>query len=65
MSSAHPQNDAATSAFQPLALGMQKQLSHDEWESFKPLIQCLYIEENKTFLHIAAVLEKEYGFSPT
>jgi hypothetical protein len=35
------------------------------WESLKPLIQRVYIEENKPFSYLASVLRDEYDFTPT
>jgi Clr5 domain len=36
-----------------------------KWESLKPLIQRVYIEENKPFPYLARILCDEYGFIPT
>lgn len=35
------------------------------WESLKPLIQRIYIEEDKPFPYLAKVLREEHGFDPT
>jgi hypothetical protein len=45
--------------------GLRQQLSSEEWEVLRPLIQHLYIEENWTYLHIADFLAKAHGFRPT
>jgi hypothetical protein len=34
-------------------------------ESLKPLIQQVYIEENKPFPYLADILRDEHGFEPT
>lgn len=47
------------------ATSLQKQLSKDEWCDLRPLIRHLYIAEKKTFLEVADILAKEYGFRPT
>jgi hypothetical protein len=44
---------------------VRKRLSNDEWESLKPLIQRLYIDENRTFSYVANVLRAEHQFFPT
>ena len=36
-----------------------------KWESLKPLIQRVYIEENKPFSYLASILRDEYNFTPT
>jgi hypothetical protein len=36
-----------------------------KWESLKPLIQRVYIEENKSFSYLARILRNEYEFTPT
>ena len=36
-----------------------------KWESLKPLIQRVYIEENKPFPYLARILHDEYEFTPT
>lgn len=40
-------------------------LSKDRWEELKPLIHRLYIDENKKFQEVAAILRDSYGFLPT
>ncbi|KAF7857298.1 hypothetical protein EAF04_009539 [Stromatinia cepivora] len=42
-----------------------KVLSSEEWLKFKPIIQRLYINENKTFKVVAGKLLSEVGFCPT
>ncbi|KAJ8058773.1 hypothetical protein OCU04_011762 [Sclerotinia nivalis] len=42
-----------------------KVLSSEEWLKFKPIIQRLYIDENKTFKVVASKLLSEVGFCPT
>ena len=44
---------------------LRHQISSEEWEVLRPLIQHLYIEENWTYLHIADFLAKAHGFRPT
>lgn len=46
-------------------LPTRRQLSFDEWESFKPLIKSLYIEENKTYDQVAQELRDHHNFYPT
>ncbi|PMD15309.1 TPR-like protein [Hyaloscypha hepaticicola] len=36
-----------------------------QWESLKPLIQRIYIGENKPFPYLAKILHEEHGFEPT
>lgn len=36
-----------------------------QWESLKPLIQRIYIDENKPFPYLAKILREEHGFEPT
>lgn len=40
-------------------------LSKDKWEELKPLIRRLYIDENKPFRKISALLQESHGFAPT
>jgi hypothetical protein len=47
------------------ATGLRLQLPKEEWQGLKPLIQRLYIEENRTFLEIRDFLAKSYKFRPT
>jgi hypothetical protein len=37
----------------------------EKWESLKPLIQRVYMEENKPFPYLAGILRDEHGFQPT
>jgi hypothetical protein len=50
---------------EPPKLGLRKQLSGEEWEELKPLIQTLYIEEGRTFAYIANILREGHNFKPT
>ncbi|KAG9244389.1 hypothetical protein BJ878DRAFT_72772 [Calycina marina] len=43
----------------------KQQLSKEEWEKLRTLIQRWYIEENKTFRKIASLLSESHGFTPT
>jgi hypothetical protein len=36
-----------------------------KWESLKPLIQRVYIDQNKPFPYLAKILREEHGFEPT
>jgi hypothetical protein len=36
-----------------------------QWESLKPIVQRIYIDENKPFLYLAKILREEHGFEPT
>jgi hypothetical protein len=40
-------------------------MSGREWEDVKPLIQRVYLDENKPFLYLARILRAEHGFEPT
>ena len=42
-----------------------RELNRQQWEDLKPLIQRIYIEENRPFPVLANVLRDEYGFEPT
>ena len=42
-----------------------REMTRQQWESLKPLIQRVYIEENKPFPYLANILRDEYGFEPT
>jgi len=44
-------------------LGIRK--TRQQWEKLKPLIQEIYIEENKPFLYLAKILRDKHGFEPT
>jgi hypothetical protein len=45
--------------------GLRQQLSRQEWEVLKPLIERLYIEEDRTFAYIADFLSTQNKFRPT
>jgi hypothetical protein len=47
------------------ATKLQRQLSGEEWNELRPLIQRLYITEKKTFLEVSDILSKYHGFRPT
>jgi len=49
-------------SFEHLGVAERKRL---QWESLKPLIQRLYIEEDKPFTYIVKIIREEYGFEPT
>jgi Clr5 domain len=40
-------------------------MSRQQWEDMKPLIQRIYLDENKPFPYLAHALCTEYGFEPT
>jgi hypothetical protein len=40
-------------------------ISSQEWEDVKPLIQRVYLDENKPFPYLARILRTEHGFEPT
>jgi hypothetical protein len=48
----------------PEQLGVAE-MKRQQWESLKPLIQRVYIEEDKSFLDVADMLRDEHGFEPT
>ncbi|PMD38715.1 hypothetical protein L207DRAFT_584112 [Hyaloscypha variabilis F] len=41
------------------------ELKRQQWESLKPLIQRVYIEEDKPFHYVADILSNEHGFEPS
>jgi hypothetical protein len=41
------------------------EMSRQQWEDMKPLIQRIYIDENKPFPYLAHILRTEHGFIPT
>jgi hypothetical protein len=47
-----------------IALGGKREISRQKWEEMKPLIQRVYIRENKTFRQLKTVLREEYGVEP-
>jgi hypothetical protein len=40
-------------------------MSRHQWEDMKPLIQRIYIDDNKPFPYLAHILRTEHGFAPT
>jgi len=42
-----------------------RELSRQQWESLKQLIQRVYIDEDKPFPYLAQILRSEHGFEPT
>jgi hypothetical protein len=42
-----------------------REMTRQQWESLKPLIQRVYIEENKPFPYLVNILRDEHGFEPT
>jgi hypothetical protein len=42
-----------------------REMTRQQWESLKPLIQRVYIEENKPFPYLVNILRDEHGFKPT
>jgi Clr5 domain len=42
-----------------------RKMSSRQWESLKPLIERIYIIENKPFHYVAQLLRDEHGFEPT
>lgn len=53
--------------FQEVSLGHPRirEMTRQQWESLKPLIQRVYIEENKPFPYLVNILRDEHGFEPT
>ena len=49
----------------PLSNIPKRMLGQEEWETLRPVIQLYYIDENKTFVQAAHILEQKYGFVPT
>ena len=49
-------------SFEHLGVAERKR---QQWESLKPLIQQLYIEEDKPFTYILEIIREEHGFEPT
>ena len=43
----------------------KREISRQQWEEMKPLIQRVYIRENKTFRQLKNILRVEYGVEPT
>ena len=42
-----------------------REMKRQKWESLKPLIQRIYIEENKPFPYLKKILRDEHGFELT
>jgi len=42
-----------------------REITRQQWETFKPLIQQIYIDKSKPFPYLAKILRDEYGFEPT
>lgn len=42
-----------------------REMTRQQWESLKPLIQEIYIEQDKPFQYLAKILREDYGFEPT
>ncbi|KAF4627744.1 hypothetical protein G7Y89_g10410 [Cudoniella acicularis] len=42
-----------------------REMTRQQWESLKSLIQRIYIDENKPFRYVAKVLREEHSFEPT
>ena len=55
------------STFQEVSSGHPgiREMTRQQWESLKPLIQRVYIEENKPFPYLVNILRDEHGFEPT
>jgi len=45
--------------------GRRKQYSKEEWEAQKPIIEQLYIVEEKTFKRVINILRTKHNFFPT
>ncbi|PMD41145.1 TPR-like protein [Hyaloscypha variabilis F] len=42
-----------------------REMTRQQWETLKPLIQRVYIEENKPFPYLARILREEHNFEPS
>ncbi len=42
-----------------------REMTRQQWETLKPLIKRVYIEENKPFPYLARKMREEHGFEPT
>lgn len=42
-----------------------RDMTRQQWENLKPLIQEVYIEKNKPFPYLAKILRDKHGFEPT
>jgi hypothetical protein len=49
----------------PTRVKGKRDMSRQQWENMKPLIQRIYIDENKPFPYLAQILRTERGFEPT
>jgi hypothetical protein len=56
-----------TFIFHDISLGESRirEETRRQWESLKPLIQRIYIDENKPFPYLAKILREEHDFEPT
>lgn len=43
----------------------KRSISRQEWEDVKPVIQRVYLDENKPFPYLARILRTEHGLEPT
>lgn len=41
------------------------EITDEQWDAARPLIQRLYMDKNMPFLHVANAIKTEYGFCPT
>jgi hypothetical protein len=44
---------------------MTRDHSEAEWEEKRPVIQQLYLEDNKKLVELMVILESRYGFAAT
>ena len=42
-----------------------RDITRQQWEALKPLIQRVYIDENKPFPHLVKIFRQDHGFEPT
>jgi hypothetical protein len=42
-----------------------RETTKQQWEFLRPLIQRIYIDENRPFPYLAKILREEHGFQPT
>jgi hypothetical protein len=49
----------------PASPSVRRQLTPEEWESLKPVIIKLYMNERKTFRQLANILRQDHNFHPT
>ena len=49
----------------PSGIKGKREMSRHQWEDIKPLIQRIYIDENKPFPYLADILRTKHGFEPT